>query len=66
MNHNTIRFEPTPEELRERCLLIQSEWDERERAKRIVDDRLRRQQAGWLPQGARAWCSLPDVHIDGL
>jgi hypothetical protein len=32
----TTKFEPTPTEIREMCLLIQDEWSERERRARAA------------------------------
>ena len=40
-------YTPTPEEIRIACWAIQTEWDEKERLSRIVDDKLRRQMSGW-------------------
>jgi len=51
--------EPTPDEIRERCEVIQSEWCEQERRRRIADDAHRRQSAGWRAPQVRAAGPIP-------
>ncbi len=49
-------IDPTPEEIRERCLAIQAEWTEDERRKRIVGS----ERPTWtVPQAARPEAERP-------
>jgi hypothetical protein len=49
---------PTPEEIRERCLEIQSTWDEETRLSRIVDHRIH-------PDYVHTW-TVPMIRIGDL
>lgn len=51
---SNMAYEPTPEEIRQRCLEIQETWTEAERLKRAGTSKPQEWQAPWLSDVSEA------------